>query len=312
MFSSYKCAAACLRHGALCALASVSLLSARHASANTPAPPTLSGAPPTAVLAFHTYSFTPVAKGPSGYTLKFSISGKPTWASFNATTGTLSGVPQTANLGTYSNVVISVSDGVASASLAPFTIHVNHNVTPTISGVPPTTATVGIAYSFTPKGAQTDGDPLSYTVLNKPSWASFSIATGTLSGSPSAANVGTYSNVKIRVSTGYASATIGPFSITVASSAPSAPPASSGTVTINWTPPTQNTDGSTLTNLAGYHIYYGTSQSALTKVVNITNPGLASYVISNLSAATWYFSVTSLNSKGVESPRSASVSHVVQ
>ena len=77
-------------------------------------------------------------------------------------------------------------------------------------------------------------------------------------------------------------------------------------------PPTQNTDGSTLTNLAGYHIYYGTSQSSLTNVVNITNPGLATYVLSNLSAATWYFAMTSITSTGAENPRSPVVSYTVR
>jgi hypothetical protein len=83
-------------------------------------------------------------------------------------------------------------------------------------------------------------------------------------------------------------------------------------VTIAWTPPTENTNGSVLTNLAGYHLYYGTTQSNLTKVVDITNPGLAAYVVSDLSSGTWYFALTSVNSAGVESARSTVISTVVQ
>jgi hypothetical protein len=85
-----------------------------------------------------------------------------------------------------------------------------------------------------------------------------------------------------------------------------------GAATVGWTPPTENTDGSTLTNLAGYHLYYGTSHSNLSHVVNITNPGLASYVLSNLAAGTWYAAVAAVNANGVESPRSAVVSAVIQ
>ena len=49
-----------------------------------------------------------------------------------------------------------------------------------------------------------------------------------------------------------------------------------GTATISWIPPTQNTDGSALTDLAGYRIYYGTSPSSLNQNVELSNPGLTS------------------------------------
>lgn len=306
--SSSSLAAVRLRHGAFCVLAAISLLAAPHAKAGT-LPPTISGTPDTSVLAWHEYSFTPTASGPSGRKLTFSISGKPSWASFSTATGALSGMPKTAAVGTSTTVVISVSDRVARASLPAFTLKVMPDVTPTISGTPSATATVGVAYSFTPTASEPDGDPLSFSVTNKPAWASFSIATGTISGTPTAANVGTYSNIVISTTTGHASASLAPFSVVVQQPAAAG---STGAVTISWTPPTQNTDGSTLTDLAGYNIYYGTSQTSLTQVVNIANPGLATYVLSSLAAATYYFALTSVNASGIESPRSAVVSAIVQ
>lgn len=309
---SFTLAAVRRPHGMLCALASLTLLSSPLASASTLAP-TISGSPANSVLGWHPYSFTPSARGPSGYKLTFSIAGKPSWASFNTTSGALSGTPQTANVGTSSTVVISVSDGAGSASLPAFTLKVMPNIAPTVSGTPPAAATVGTSYGFTPKANEPDGDPLSFSVKNKPSWASFSIATGAISGAPTASNVGTYSNIVITASTGHASAALAPFSIAVKLPPGSGSPSGgTGSVTISWLPPTENVSGSALTNLSGYHIYYGTSQSSLTKVVNITNPGLATYVLSDLSAATWYFALTSVNSNGVESPRTAVMSHVVQ
>ena len=307
--SSFTLAAVRPRHGMLCALASLALLSSPLANASTSAP-TIAGSPATTVLGWHAYGFTPRATGPSGYKLTFSISGKPSWASFNTATGALSGTPQTANVGSSSTVVISVSDGAGSASLPAFTLKVMPNVTPTISGAPVTTATAGTAYSFTPKATEPDGDPLSFSVKNKPSWASFSIATGAISGTPTAANVGTYSNIVITTSTGHGSASLAAFSIVVKQSAGTTSP-STGSVTVSWLPPTENVNGSALTNLAGYHIYYGTSQTNLNQMVNVTNPGLAAYVVSNLSPTTWYFALTSVNSNGVESPRTAVMSHVV-
>ena len=83
---------------------------------------------------------------------------------------------------------------------------------------------------------------------------------------------------------------------------------STGTATLDWTPPTQNSDGSALTNLAGYTVYYGTSPDQLTESVKVTNPGLTAYTLSNLAAGTWYFAVTSYSSAGVESILSGVIS----
>ena len=133
---------------------------------------------------------------------------------------------------------------------------------------------------------------------NKPSWASFSIATGALSGTPSTTNVGTYSNIVISVSDGTNSAALAPFSINVTQPTSPPPPA---TATLTWTAPTTNTDGSAVTNLAGYHIYYGTSPSSLTTVIDVGNPGTTSYTVNNLSSGTWYFAVNAYTTGGVDS-----------
>jgi hypothetical protein len=92
---------------------------------------------------------------------------------------------------------------------------------------------------------------------------------------------------------------------------PKANNTSTGTATLDWMPPTQNTDGSVLTNLAGYTVYYGTSASNLTQSVKVTNPGLTAYTLSNLPSGTWYFAVTSYSSTGIESSRSGIVSTMI-
>lgn len=91
----------------------------------------------------------------------------------------------------------------------------------------------------------------------------------------------------------------------------SSPTKSSDTVTINWTPPTENTNGSPLTNLAGYEIHYGTSSDKLTKTIGVSNPGIATYVVSNLTPGKYYFAVAAVNSSGTESPLSTQVSTTV-
>jgi len=74
-----------------------------------------------------------------------------------------------------------------------------------------------------------------------------------------------------------------------------------GSATIDWTPPTLNDDGTQLTNLKGYRIYYGTNSASLSTVLDLPNPGLTSAVVENLSPATWYFAVKAYNTAGVES-----------
>ncbi|HEY6517723.1 MAG TPA: fibronectin type III domain-containing protein [Steroidobacteraceae bacterium] len=100
---------------------------------------------------------------------------------------------------------------------------------------------------------------------------------------------------------------------TGASSASSVDPptGNDGDVTLNWMPPTENTNGSALTNLAGYNIHYGTSSGDYTQSVPVSNPGIATYVVDNLTPGTYYFSVGAVNSQGVESPLSSEVSATV-
>ncbi|MBW7930588.1 MAG: putative Ig domain-containing protein, partial [Gammaproteobacteria bacterium] len=269
--------------------------------------PAISGTPSASVATGQAYSFTPTASDPDGQSLTFSIQNPPSWASFNTSTGRLSGTPSVANVGTYSGIRISVSDGQATAWLPGFTITVvQANRAPTISGTPATSVTVGQAYSFTPTASDPDaGQTLQYSITNKPGWATFNTSTGRLSGTPSSANVGPYSNIRISVSDGTLSASLPAFSITVAD-------VQTGSATLSWQPPTSNTDDSPLTNLAGYRIYYGTSAQSLGYTAVVSGSGASSYVIENLSPATWYFAVTAYNSDNVESSRSAVVSKTIQ
>jgi len=78
-------------------------------------------------------------------------------------------------------------------------------------------------------------------------------------------------------------------------------------VTVSWSAPTENTNGTALTNLAGFNIYYGTSSSAMTNKININTVGTMDYVVSNLASGNWYFAVTAVNASGVESVASGAI-----
>ena len=258
-------------------------------------PPSIWGVPPGSVEAGQVYSFRPNASDPEGQALRFSVQGLPAWATLDTTTGTLRGTPLATQAGTYSNIVISVSDGQLSAALAPFSIKVTtSNVPPTISGVPSGTATVGQVYSFVPNASDPDGQKLTFAIAGQPAWAQFDPATGRLYGTPADASVGTYTGIRISVSDGQASAALPTFSIVVQKPV-------SGSATVSWVPPTTNVDGSPLTNLAGYRIAYGSSASSLSQTVEIPSPTVTSATIERLSAGTWYFAVRAYTATGVES-----------
>ena len=91
-------------------------------------------------------------------------------------------------------------------------------------------------------------------------------------------------------------------------SQPNSPPASVGGVTLSWDPPDENTDGSALTNLAGYRIFYGTSADDLNRVIEISGVGLTTYVVDDLTSGTYYFAIRAYNTLGAESALSKIVS----
>ena len=224
--------------------------------------PTISGTPVTLVsVADGTYSFTPTGEDRDGDTLTYSISTTPGWANFSTTTGALTGTLTNADAGTTTGIVISVSDGNLSDSLASFDLTVTTNRRPTISGTPATSVDDGVAYNFTPTGMDADvGDMLTYSIsqifaggLND--WATFDTSTGALTGTPARVHRGfNYSGIIITVTdSGGLSASLAPFDLAVAVSnlAPTitGTPAPSVTLgnTYNFPPTGMDGDGDPLT-----------------------------------------------------------------
>jgi hypothetical protein len=268
--------------------------------------PAISGTPATSATVGKSYSFRPVASDADGDSLGFSIQNKPSWATFATSTGTLSGTPSAT--GSHSNIIITASDGKTKTSLKAFSITVGKastsNAAPIISGSPARSIGVNTAYSFRPTASDANGDTLTFSITGKPSWASFNTSTGQLSGTPSTSHAGTFANILIKVSDGKATASLPSFSIDVTQ-------ASLGSATLSWSAPMMNTDGTTLTNLAGYRIFYGKSSSAMSQSVQIANAGVTTYVI-DLAPGTYFFSIKAYSGNGAESDSSNVVSKVVQ
>jgi hypothetical protein len=88
-------------------------------------------------------------------------------------------------------------------------------------------------------------------------------------------------------------------------------PVGNGVATLSWDAPTTTTTGSALTDLSGYHIYYGTDQNNLAESVSLNGVGVQTYVIDNLGSGTWFFAIKAVTSAGVESPLSDVVSKTI-
>jgi hypothetical protein len=73
---------------------------------------------------------------------------------------------------------------------------------------------------------------------------------------------------------------------------------------LTWQPPALNADGSPLTDLAAFKVYWGTTPGTYSQSTKISNAAARSYTVSGLTKGTWYFVVTALNAQGFESPYS--------
>jgi hypothetical protein len=84
-----------------------------------------------------------------------------------------------------------------------------------------------------------------------------------------------------------------------------------GSASLSWTAPSQDTNGTLLTSIAGYTIYYGSSPAALTQTIQLADPSATSYVVSNLSVGTYYFAVAAYTTIGTEGEQSSVLSKTI-
>ena len=85
-----------------------------------------------------------------------------------------------------------------------------------------------------------------------------------------------------------------------------APTNATGSVSLAWDAPTQNLNGTPITNLSGFNVYYGTASRTYTHMINVRN--VTSYTVNSLPSATYYFAITTYDSSGIESDYSDEIS----
>jgi len=174
----------------------------------------------------------------------------------------------------------------------------------TLQGTPTTTITAGSEYSFLPTVSPNSG-LVTFAVTGQPAWVHFDPSTGALSGKPGLADEGTSGHITITASNGSNGsngsnrASLTPFTIRV-----NAPTASTGSATLSWSAPTENTDGTPVTDLAGYRVYYGTSAGDLNKTLSVAGGASIKVVVDGLSPGKYYFAVIAYTATGIDSGQS--------
>jgi len=175
------------------------------------------------------------------------------------------------------------------------------NSAPVISGNPAKSIASGSNYSFTPSASDADGDSLTFSASNLPAWASFNSDTGTISGTPTDNDQGTYNNIVVTVSDGTATSSLSSFSINVTVIINP-----NGTVDLSWTAPTTYSDGTnlSLSNIGGYRIYIGPSAGSLSQVADLPGASNTQYTFSNLAPGNYVIAIATYDSNNIEGNQS--------
>jgi hypothetical protein len=82
---------------------------------------------------------------------------------------------------------------------------------------------------------------------------------------------------------------------------------------VSWTAPTHNTDGTPLTNLGGFKIYYATTQAGVANAtpIIIANPAATTYRINGQPNSVYYYQMTAYNTLSVESARTGFLTNTI-
>jgi len=217
------------------------------------------------------------------------------------TTGTTGG--QETPSGPASQTASGTASGAApgntadNAATAQVDVFAPDNQPPELFGMPRTVTPTGRIYAFQPSAYDADGQRLRFSIQNQPPWASFNKRSGTLMGTPGNGDVGTFPGIVISASDGRDTVAMPAFSVTVL-------PTGDRSIVLNWIAPEENNDGTPLTDLSGFRIYFGLDPENLSWVIDIQNADTSSFVIEDLPPDTYFFTSTAVNADGFESDMS--------
>jgi uncharacterized protein YjdB len=246
-----------------------------------------------------TQQFTATATYSDGTTQNLTTA--VTWSSSSTGVATVSNTAGSKGLATSvaaGSTSITATSGDVSGSttltVTPATL-VSIAITPTNPSI-----AQGTTRQFTATGTYSDSTTQNLTTTV--TWSSSNTGIATISNAAGSKGLATSVAAGSTTITATSGSVSGTTSLTVTAPV-------TGNATLAWSAPATNVDGSTLTDLAGYKIYYGTSPGSYTKVIDVGN--VTTSVVNNLAPGTYYFTVTAYNIYGVESSYSNEASKVI-
>lgn len=167
--------------------------------------PLITSRPLTTIFEDSLYSYRVTATNSNHDPLSYSVE-KPAWLMFDPETQVLSGIPSNDDVGDHA-VKLQVSNGVSSTEQSFVVAVMNTNDNPRITSKPGIVAREGLGYKYVLQGHDDDrGDVLTWTIVSKPSWLIFDIATATLKGTPDDSDTGEH-QITVQLSDGEISVT---------------------------------------------------------------------------------------------------------
>ena len=186
-------------------------------------PPSITSTPSPSATVGRTYAYNAAAEDPDGGAFFWSLVTAPAGMSIDPRTGAIRWVPTIDQLGT-SSVVIQAENAQMAATTQAFAITVRSvNLPPTITSEPPTQAAKGGPYAYAVAAFDAQGDPLFYSLATAPAGMTIDRATGLVSWTPSASEVGTQL-VSIRVDDGQGDEATQDFQVVVSPTPLALPP----------------------------------------------------------------------------------------
>lgn len=126
--------------------------------------PKITSTAPTLATVGVKYSYTVITSDEDSDELTYTLNNAPT--GMKTDTNIITWIP-VSGTSTSGEITLIVSDGIASATET-FTIDVFENHAPKITSTAPTSATIGVEYSYTVTANDEDGDELTYSLNNEP------------------------------------------------------------------------------------------------------------------------------------------------
>lgn len=185
--------------------------------------PEIQSTPLISISLGQTYSYDVRVSDTDRDIIAFTLLDAPAGMSIHPSLGTLRWAPNADQLGE-SSVTVQVSDPAGATDTQEFTIKVSRfGGPPRIASIPPTQAYVGTAFLHSVIALDSEGDPLTYTLLAAPIGMSISETTGEIVWTPGLDQVGEQ-DVVIQVSDGIGGASTQAFAVNVSSGTPNLPP----------------------------------------------------------------------------------------